>query len=98
MCGNFDPTPGEADVNAPHRLGLTAGLHAELLDTRLDDDEFQLENLRDQLDRALMYPDEEFAEYGCDPVQSAQIRAWAQTWAARLNMEIAEAGQWSDGE
>jgi predicted nucleotidyltransferase component of viral defense system len=64
----------------------------------LDDGEFQLENLRDQLDRALMYPDEEFAEYGCDPVQSAQIRAWAQTWAARLNMEIAEARQWSDGE
>lgn len=64
----------------------------------LDDGEFQLENLRDQLDRAPMYPDEEFAEYGCDPVQSAQIRAWAQTWAARLNMEIAEAEQWSDGE
>jgi hypothetical protein len=64
----------------------------------LDDGEFRLENLRDQLDRALMYPDEEFAEYGCDPTQSAQIRAWAQTWAAHLNMEIAEAGQWSDGE
>jgi hypothetical protein len=64
----------------------------------LDDGEFQLENLRDQLDRALMYPDEEFAEYGYDPVRSAQIRAWAQTWAAHLNMEIAEAEQWSDGE
>jgi DNA-binding transcriptional MocR family regulator len=64
----------------------------------LDDDEFQLENLRDQLDRALMYPDEEFAEYGYDAVQAAQIKAWAQNWAARLNMEIAEAGQWSDGE
>jgi hypothetical protein len=59
---------------------------------------FSWMNLRDQLDRALMYPDEEFAEYGYDPVQSTQIKAWARTWAARLNMEIAEAGQCSDGE
>ena len=45
-----------------------------------------------------MYPDEEFAEYGYDPVQAARIKAWVQAWATRLNMEIAEAGQWSDGE
>ena len=45
-----------------------------------------------------MLPDEEFAEYGYDPVQAARLKAWSQTWAARLNMEIAEAAQWSDGE
>jgi hypothetical protein len=25
MCGNFDPTPGEADVNALHPASFTAG-------------------------------------------------------------------------
>jgi hypothetical protein len=62
------------------------------------DDEFQLENLRDQLDRALMYPDEEFAAYGYDAAQSADIRAWAQAWSTRLSMDIAEAEPWSDAD
>jgi hypothetical protein len=60
------------------------------------DDEFRLESLRDQLDRAQMYPDEEFALYGIDAAQSADIRAWAVEWSARLSMEMAESEPWSE--
>ncbi|HEX3716271.1 MAG TPA: nucleotidyl transferase AbiEii/AbiGii toxin family protein [Trebonia sp.] len=60
------------------------------------DDEFRFESLRDQLDRAQMYPDEEFALYGLDANQSAAIRVWAIDWSARLSMEMAEAEPWSE--
>jgi hypothetical protein len=73
---------GEADLVALGRAALS--------------DEFHLEDLRDQLDRAQMYPDEEFAVYGYDASQGAEIRLWALEWSARLNMEIAEAEPWSD--
>lgn len=82
------------DVHGASKLfseaDLVAMAHAVL------DDEFHLEDLRDQLDRAQMYPDEEFAVYGFDASQSAEIRRWAQEWSARLNMEIAGAEIWSD--
>jgi hypothetical protein len=82
-----------------HMTVLTSGVTREHYTSWLNVDLLRVDVLKEPLsDRALMYPDEEFAEYGYDSVQSARIRAWAQTWAAHLNMEIAEAEQWSDDE
>jgi hypothetical protein len=53
-------------------------------------EDFRLENLRDQLDFAAMYPDEAFTRYGLDPARCAEIRTWAQQWSTDLAMEIAE--------
>jgi hypothetical protein len=70
-----------------------------LVDRPSDDVDFATGHLlRDQLDRALMYPDEEFAVYGYDAAESAAIRAWAQAWSTRLSMEIAEGEPWVDDE
>lgn len=45
-----------------------------------------------------MYPDEEFAIYGLNPAQSAEVRGWAVAWSARLSMELAESEPWSEEE
>ena len=60
------------------------------------DDEFRLGTLRDQLDYGAMYADDEFARYGCEPEQIAAIKAWAQAWANRLTLEVAQDEPWTD--
>jgi Nucleotidyl transferase AbiEii toxin, Type IV TA system len=82
------------DVHAASKLFSEADL-VTMARSALDE-EFRLESLRDQLDRAQMYPDEEFALYGIDAAQSADIRAWAIDWSARLSMEMAESEPWSE--
>jgi hypothetical protein len=84
------------DVHAASRLFSEADLVT--MARSVLDEEFRLESLRDQLDRAQMYPDEEFAVYGLTAAQSADIRAWAIGWSERLSMELAEAEPWSDSE
>ena len=84
------------DVHAASRLFSEADL-VTMARSALDD-EFRLESLRDQLDRVQMYPDEEFAVYGLDTTQSADIRAWAVGWATRLSMDMAEAEPWSEDD
>jgi hypothetical protein len=82
------------DVHAASRLFSEADLVT--MARSVLDEEFRLESLRDQLDRAQMYPDEEFAYYGIDAAQSADIKAWAIDWSARLSMEMAEAEPWTE--
>jgi hypothetical protein len=53
-------------------------------------EDFNLEDLRDQLDHAYIYPEEEFVHYGIDADQIAAIKLWAQQWADELAGEIAE--------
>jgi predicted nucleotidyltransferase component of viral defense system len=60
------------------------------------DDEFRLEALRDQLDYAAMYPDEAFARYRCGLDLIVDIKAWAQAWANRLGLELAQDEPWTD--
>ena len=84
------------DVHAAARLFSEADLVA-MARSALDE-EFRLDSLRDQLDRVQMYPDEEFATYGIDAAQSADIRSWAIEWSASLSMQLAEAESWSDDE
>jgi hypothetical protein len=64
----------------------------------LDDGEFSLETLRDQLSYAAAYPDDAFARHGCAPVEIADVKAWAQEWSTQLGLDIAEAEPWSDDE
>jgi hypothetical protein len=82
------------DVHAASRLFSEADLVT--MARSVLDDEFRLESLRDQLDRAQMYPDEEFAFYGLDAAQCADIRAWAIGWSGRLSMQMAEGEAWSE--
>jgi hypothetical protein len=84
------------DIHAASRLFTEADLVA--MARSVLDEEFRLESLRDQLDRVQMYPDEEFAVYGIDASQTADIRSWAVEWSARLSMELARAERWSDDE
>jgi hypothetical protein len=45
-----------------------------------------------------MYADEDFEYYRCSPDQIAAIRQWAQAWANRLAMEVAQEEPWSYDE
>jgi hypothetical protein len=90
------PSDGVVELHAASRLFSKADLVA--MARSVLDDEFRLESLRDQLDRVQMYPDEEFALYGLDVAQSADIRSWAIDWSARLSMQLAEVEPWSDND
>jgi hypothetical protein len=67
---------GNAELLALGRLALDA--------------DFFPEDLRDQLDRAAMYGDQEFGVYGVRRDEIAAIRAWAQAWSDELNEDLAE--------
>jgi hypothetical protein len=56
----------------------------------------RVEALRDQLDYAAMYPDEAFARYRCGLDLIVDIKAWAQAWANRLGLELAQDEPWTD--
>jgi hypothetical protein len=60
------------------------------------DEEFRLENLRDQLGFAAMYPDEAFTRYGSDPAMISAAKAWAQEWSTQIGLDLAEAEPWSE--
>lgn len=66
------------------------------LGRRMLDEEFYLEDLRDQLDHAAVYPDEEFAVYGLDAEHITAMKAWAQRWADEIGQDLAEFAPWSD--
>jgi Nucleotidyl transferase AbiEii toxin, Type IV TA system len=59
-------------------------------------DDFDLATLRDQLDRAATFEDASFERYGCDETLILAMRTWAQDWATRLGMEIAQDEPWTD--
>ncbi|GII80078.1 hypothetical protein Sru01_50600 [Sphaerisporangium rufum] len=59
-------------------------------------DDFFYEDLRDQLDHAAVYSDEEFTVYGCREDQITAIKAWAQQWADHLGRLIAQETPYSD--
>jgi hypothetical protein len=82
------------DVHAASRL--FSGNDLVTMARSVLDDEFRLESLRDQLDRVQMYPDEEFAVYGLDAAQAAEIKSWAIDWSARLSVDMAETEPWAD--
>ncbi|GIH81055.1 nucleotidyl transferase AbiEii/AbiGii toxin family protein [Planobispora longispora] len=68
------------------------------LGKRALDEDFYPEDLRDQLDHAAAYADEEFEVYGCRPEQILAMRIWAQQWADRLGSEMAQTDSWDDPE
>jgi hypothetical protein len=61
-------------------------------------EDFSLETLRDQLDFAVMYPEESFARYGPAPELIAEAKRWAHAWSTELEQEIAGAEPWSDDD
>lgn len=61
-------------------------------------EEFSLEDLRDQLGYAATYPDEAFARYGCAAGLIGDVKAWAQEWSVQIGLDLAEAEPWSDDD
>ncbi|MBG0818565.1 nucleotidyl transferase AbiEii/AbiGii toxin family protein [Planomonospora sp. ID82291] len=59
------------------------------------DEDFYLEDLRDQLDHAAAYSDEEFEAYGCRAEQIVVLKSWAQEWADQIGRELAEMDSWT---
>ncbi|GIH70621.1 nucleotidyl transferase AbiEii/AbiGii toxin family protein [Sphaerimonospora thailandensis] len=82
------------DVHAATEYFSDAELAA--MARRVLGEDFFPEDLRDQLEHAAVYQDEEFAVYGCGPDEINAMRAWAQQWADRLGLELAENELWTD--
>ncbi|MFI1161803.1 nucleotidyl transferase AbiEii/AbiGii toxin family protein [Streptomyces sioyaensis] len=74
------------DVQAASRHRSTAEL--ESLGRRHARIDFSLHDLRDRLSGADWYEDEEFAAYGLDTSQTADLRAWALSWVTDLNTRL----------
>lgn len=82
------------DVRAAARHHSTADL--ERLGERHGRDEFRLDDLRDRLDGAEWYDDDEFAAYGLTHDQITELRAWAQRWAGDLEQRLSRPGAGED--
>jgi hypothetical protein len=82
------------DINGASKIFSKADLIA--MARAVLDEEFELEILRDQLARVYMYPEEEFAVYGFNAEQAAEVQRWALAWSAEIGMDIAGAEPWSD--
>ncbi|MER5769285.1 nucleotidyl transferase AbiEii/AbiGii toxin family protein [Streptomyces sp. NPDC001985] len=74
------------DVHAAMRHRSTPEL--ENLGRRHARFEFSFHDLRDRLAGAEWWDDQDFAEYGLDPVQVADLRAWALAWANDLDTRL----------
>ncbi|MGW6605643.1 nucleotidyl transferase AbiEii/AbiGii toxin family protein [Streptomyces sp. NPDC055036] len=74
------------DVHAAMRHRSTAEL--ENLGRRHARFEFSLHDLRDRLAGAEWWDDQDFADYGLDPEQIADLRAWALAWATDLDIRL----------
>ncbi|WP_438297266.1 nucleotidyl transferase AbiEii/AbiGii toxin family protein [Streptomyces sp. HUAS TT7] len=74
------------DVHAASRHHTTAGLEA--LGRRHARFEFSLQDLRDRLNGAEWWDDQDFTDYGLGPEQLADLRAWALAWAAELDARL----------
>ncbi|MCX5192336.1 nucleotidyl transferase AbiEii/AbiGii toxin family protein [Streptomyces sp. NBC_00249] len=74
------------DVRAASRHRTTHDL--ERLGERHGRDDFRLEDLRDRLTGIDWAGDEEFAAYGLTEDETAELRAWAQHWAADLDRRL----------
>jgi predicted nucleotidyltransferase component of viral defense system len=66
------------------------------LGRRALDEDFYPEDLRDQLDHAAVYPDEEFEVYGLRSEQITAMKSWAQQWADQIGREMTEGSLWTD--
>ncbi|CAM5684554.1 hypothetical protein SAVIM338S_07440 [Streptomyces avidinii] len=60
----------------------------ERLGERHGRDEFRLEDLRDRLVGAEWADDDEFTAYGLSADETAELRSWAQRWAADLDRRL----------
>lgn len=76
------------DVHAASQHRTTADL--ETLGRRHARFEFSLQDLRDRLNGAEWWDDKDFTDYGLNPGQLADLRAWALAWAAELDARAAE--------
>ncbi|MFJ4633667.1 nucleotidyl transferase AbiEii/AbiGii toxin family protein [Streptomyces sp. NPDC088847] len=74
------------DVQAASRHRSIADLEA--LGHRRAYDEFSLADLRDRLTGADWYEDEDYAAYGLNAQQIAELKAWALEWAQDLGSRI----------
>ncbi|MEW1699391.1 MULTISPECIES: nucleotidyl transferase AbiEii/AbiGii toxin family protein [unclassified Streptomyces] len=74
------------DVHAASRHRDTGEL--ERLGARHGRDEFRLDDLRDRLAGIEWSDDDEFAAYGLSEDETAEIRAWAQSWASSLGLRL----------
>ncbi|MFF2852091.1 nucleotidyl transferase AbiEii/AbiGii toxin family protein [Streptomyces sp. NPDC058001] len=74
------------DVHAATRHRSTADL--ETLGRRHARFEFSLHDLRDRLNGAEWWDDEDFTDYGLSPGQVADLRAWALAWADDLAIRL----------
>lgn len=84
------------DVHAATRYFGNADLVG--LGRRMLDEDFFLEDLRDQLDHMAVFPDEEFIAYGIEPGEISAMRRWAQQWADEIGQDLAEAEPWTDAD
>lgn len=55
-----------------------------------DEAEFDLGELRDRLESVVWVSDEEFAAYGLESQEIAELRHWAQEWGSDLGLRLAE--------
>ncbi|WP_406841829.1 nucleotidyl transferase AbiEii/AbiGii toxin family protein (plasmid) [Streptomyces sp. AHU1] len=74
------------DVHAASQHRTAADL--EMLGRRHARYEFSLEDLRDRLNGAEWWDDEDFTDYGLNPGQLTDLRAWALAWAAELDARL----------
>ncbi|MEU0038869.1 nucleotidyl transferase AbiEii/AbiGii toxin family protein [Streptomyces sp. NPDC006333] len=74
------------DVHAASRHRSMADL--ETLGRRHARFEFSLQDLRDRLHGAEWWDDQDFTDYGLNPGQLADLRAWALAWAADLDARL----------
>lgn len=74
------------DVHAASQHRTTADL--ETLGRRHARYEFSLEDLRDRLNGAEWWDDKDFTDYGLNPGQLTDLRAWALAWAAELDARL----------
>ncbi|GGZ39132.1 hypothetical protein GCM10010387_36530 [Streptomyces inusitatus] len=83
------------DVHAAMRHRSTAEL--ENLGRRHARFEFSLHDLRDRLQGAEWWDDQDFADYGLDPGHVADLRAWALDWATDLDNRLHHNDHSDDG-
>ncbi|MFE9883199.1 nucleotidyl transferase AbiEii/AbiGii toxin family protein [Streptomyces sp. NPDC005784] len=74
------------DVHAASQDRTTADL--ETLGRRHARYEFSLQDLRDRLNGAEWWDDKDFTDYGLNPSQLADLRAWALAWATELDARL----------
>lgn len=77
------------DVHVASRHRTTAGLKAlDRRHARIEFDLHDLHDLRDRLNGAERYEDEEFTAYGLTSEETTDLRTWALTWAADLDSRL----------